>query len=294
MGVEAEIQVAVLGAGTMGAGIAIVASRAGCETVVLEKDRDRMSEGFGRIEKFYAQSVKKGKMTEDQARAALAKVRMTDVPADCAGAGFVIEAVYEDLEVKKALFAQMNGICRPDAIFASNTSTLSITSLAAGAGRPDRTVGMHFCIPAPLMKLVEVTRGLQTSEETFNRTLAFSDRLGQVRVTTQDTPGFILNYFIVAFNNDCIRAYESGLASLEDIDKAVKFGLGYPMGPFELLDVIGLDTHAFVSKVLYEELKETRFSAPSLVKKMIDAGHLGRKTGRGFYTYGAKGMFGAV
>ena len=212
---------------------------------------------------------------------------------DLAECSLVIEAVFEDLQVKKDLFAQVNEVCPEETILASNTSTLSITSIAAGSGRPDRVIGLHFCLPAQVMKLVEVTRGLQTSDETYARAMELGKAMGQVMVTTKDTPGFILNYFIVAFNNACIRALEDNLASVEDIDKAVKLGLGYPMGPFELLDYIGMDTHRLVSLALYNQVKDERFWPPSLVQKMVDAGHLGRKTGRGFYQYQEAGMFGA-
>jgi 3-hydroxybutyryl-CoA dehydrogenase len=212
---------------------------------------------------------------------------------DLAECEFVIEAVFEDLELKQQVFRKVHEVCPPESILASNTSTLSITSIAAGSGRPDRVIGMHFCLPAQVMKLVEVTRGLQTSDETYERSMEFGKAIGQVLVNTKETPGFILNHFIVAFNNDCIRAYEDGLATLGDIDKAVKLGLGYPMGPFELLDYIGLDTQLRVSLALFDQVQDPRYWPPPLVRRMVDAGYLGRKAGRGFYQYEGAGMFGA-
>ena len=286
--------VGVIGCGTMGAGIAIVSARAGFKTIVVENEQNALDRGFSLIDKFFARSVEKEKMTAQQKDEIMGeKLTGTLNYEDLADCEFVIEAVFEEMEVKQQAFHQANDVCPPETILASNTSTLSITSIGAGSGRPDRFIGMHFCLPAQIMKLVEVTRGLQTSDETYERTMEFGKALGQVFVTTKDTPGFILNHFIVAFNNDCIRAYENGLASVEDIDKAVKLGLGYPMGPFELLDYIGMDTQLRVSLALFNQVQDHRFWPPPLVRRMVDAGFLGRKTGKGFYTYEASGMFGA-
>lgn len=286
--------VGVLGAGTMGSGIAIVSARAGFKTILVEKDQGILDRGIDLIDRFLAKSVKKGKMTAEQKdeimEGRLIRTLKYEDLADCA---FVIEAVFEDLEIKKRVFYQVHEVCPPETILASNTSTLAITSIAAGSGRPDQTIGMHFCLPAQIMKLVEVTRGLQTSDQTYDRTMEFGKALGQVFITTQETPGFILNHFIVAFNNDCIRAYEDGLGSVEDIDKAIKLGLGYPMGPFELLDYIGMDTQLSVSLALFEQVQDPRYWPPPLVRRMVDAGYLGRKTGKGFYQYEGAGMFGA-
>ncbi len=285
--------VGVLGAGTMGSGIAIVSARAGFKTILVEKDQGVLDRGLDLIDRFFAKSVKKGKMTAEQKDVVMKeKLIGTLKYGDIADCEFVIEAVFEDLEIKKRVFYQVHEVCPPETILASNTSTLSITSIAAGTGRPDRTIGMHFCLPAQIMKLVEVTRGLQTSDQTYDRTMEFGKALGQVFITTKETPGFILNHFIVAFNNACIRAYEDGLASVEDIDKALKLGLGYPMGPFELLDYIGMDTQLRVSLALFEQVRDARYWPPPLVRRMVDAGSLGRKTGRGFYEYEGAGMFG--
>lgn len=285
--------VGVLGAGTMGSGIAIVSARAGFKTILVEKDQGVLDRGLDLIDRFFAKSVKKGKMTAEQKDVVMKeKLIGTLKYGDIADCEFVIEAVFEDLEIKKRVFYQVHEVCPPETILASNTSTLSITSIAAGTGRPDRTIGMHFCLPAQIMKLVEVARGLQTSDQTYDRTMEFGKALGQVFITTKETPGFILNHFIVAFNNACIRAYEDGLASVEDIDKAVKLGLRYPMGPFELLDYIGMDTQLRVSLALFEQVQDARYWPPPLVRRMVDAGYLGRKTGRGFYEYEGSGMFG--
>ena len=285
--------VGVLGSGTMGSGIAIVTARAGFKTIVVESNQENLVRGLALIERFFAKSVEKGKMTAAQ-KDEIIKERLigTSDYQDLVNCGFVIEAVFEDLELKRQVFQKANEICSPETILVSNTSTLSITSIAAGSGRPDRVIGMHFCLPAQVMKLVEVTRGLRTSEETYQKTMEFGKALGQVLVTTKDTPGFILNHFVVAFNNSCIAAYENGLASPEDIDKAVKLGLGYPMGPFELLDYIGLDTQLRVSLALFSQVQDHRFWPPPLLARMVDAGFLGRKTGSGFYQYKEAEMFG--
>jgi 3-hydroxybutyryl-CoA dehydrogenase len=286
--------VGVIGAGTMGSGIAIVSARAGFKTILVDNDQATVDRGITLIDQFFAKSVKKGKMTPVQKDEVMnSKLIGTFRYEDLGGCEFVIEAVFEDLALKKQVFHRVHEICRSETILASNTSTLSITSIASGSGRPDRVIGMHFCLPAQVMKLVEVTRGLQTSDETYQKTMAFGKALGQVLVTTKETPGFILNHFIVAFNNACVQAYEEGLASVEEIDKAVKLGLGYPMGPFELLDYIGMDTQLRVSMALFEQVNDPRFWPPPLVRRMVDAGYLGRKTGRGFYRYEKAGMFGA-
>jgi len=286
--------VGVLGCGVMGSGIAIVSARAGFKTVVLDTDENALNNGLSLIERFFAKSVEKGKMSAEKKDEIVNKrlVGTTEYEglAECE---FVIEAIFEDLELKQKVFYRVHQVCSPETILITNTSTLSITSIAAGSGRPDRVIGMHFCLPAQVMKLVELSRGLETSDETYQRAKEFGKALGQVLVDTRDTPGFILNYFIIAFNNACIRAYVDGVASKEDIDKAVKLGLGYPMGPFELLDYIGMDTHWRASNAMYDMVKDRRYFPPRLVKEMIDAGHLGRKTGKGFYDYKEKGMFGA-
>jgi 3-hydroxybutyryl-CoA dehydrogenase len=284
--------VGVAGSGTMGAGIAIVAARAGFRTVVFDTSRAALDRARGETAGFFAKSVERGKLAAQQVEAILARLTGTTDIGALAACDIVIEAVFEDLQVKHALCAQLDRICPAHTIFASNTSTLSITEIAAGSGRPDRFVGMHFCLPAQLMKLVEMSPGLTTSDESFAKAWAFCKAMGQTPVRTKDNPGFILNYFLVPFNNDAIRLVEAGVAAPADIDRAIKGALGYPMGPLELIDLVGLDTQLLVAEALYAATHEPRAAVPALVKRMIAAGHLGRKTGRGFYTYRGSGMFG--
>ena len=205
----------------------------------------------------------------------------------------IIEAVFEDLQVKHTLFQELNTICPSHTLFASNTSTISITEIAGGSGRDDRFVGMHFCLPAQLMKLVEMSPGLNTSETSFQAAWDFCKALGQTPVKTQDTPGFVLNYFLIPFNNNAIRMVEAGIAEPEDIDKAIKAAMGYAMGPMQLLDLVGMDTQKLLCKAMYDLTNEPDASCPPLVRRMIAAGHLGKKSGRGFFTYNDSKLYGA-
>lgn len=277
---------AVCGAGgTMGAGIALVSARAGFRTLCYDTQAPGLAAARKRAERFFGKSVERGKMTEDERDAALANlVDTTDLGA-LAEAELVIEAIFENLDVKRELFSKLNEICAPEAIFASNTSTLSITEIASGCGREDRVVGMHFCLPAELMKLIEMSRGINTSDEAFKTAWDFTLEAGQKPVETQDKPGFILNALLVPFNNDVIRAIEAGVASAADIDKAIKVGLGYKMGPCELLDLIGLDTQIRLCEAFHPVTLDPRASAPPLLRRMVAAGRLGKKAGRGFYDY---------
>lgn len=284
--------VGVAGSGTMGAGIAIVAARAGFQTVVFDTQQAALDRARKQTEGFFAKSVERKKLTQAQVDAMLGNLTGTTDINGLAHCDIVIEAVFENLKVKHDLLAQLNKACKPEAIFASNTSTLSITEIAAGSGRDAQCVGMHFCLPAQLMKLVEMSPGLRTSDATFQTAWAFCQALGQTPVKTKDNPGFILNYFLVPFNNDAIRLVETGVAEPADIDRAIKVGLGYPMGPLELLDLVGLDTHLLVAEALYAATHEPRAAVPALVKRMIAAGQLGRKTGQGFYTHKSNAMFG--
>jgi 3-hydroxybutyryl-CoA dehydrogenase len=284
--------VGVAGSGTMGAGIAIVAARAGFKTIVFDTRADALERARKQTEGFLAKSVERGKLTAAQVDAIMAGLSGTTDIAALSACDIVIEAVFEDLGVKHALCAELGKVCPPHTIFASNTSTLSITEIAAGSGRDDRFVGMHFCLPAQLMKLVEMSSGLKTSDETFRAAWDFCKAMGQTPVRTKDNPGFILNYFLIPFNNDAIRLVEAGVAAPAEIDRAVKVGLGYPLGPLELLDLVGLDTHLLVAEALYAATHEPRNAVPALVKRMIAAGQLGRKTGQGFYTYRGNAMFG--
>lgn len=284
--------VGVAGSGTMGAGIAIVAARAGFKTIVFDTQQAALDRARKQTEGFFAKSVERKKLTQpdvDKIMAGLSGTTRIDDLADC---DIVIEAVFENLKIKHDLLAQLNQACKPETIFASNTSTLSITEIAAGSGRDEKFVGMHFCLPAQLMKLIEMSPGLRTSDETFQTAWDFAKAMGQIPVKTKDNPGFILNYFLVPLNNDAIRLVEAGVAVPADIDRAIKVGLGYPMGPLELLDLVGLDTHLLVAEALYSSTHEPRAAVPALVKRMIAAGQLGRKTGQGFYSYKTNAMFG--
>ena len=284
--------VGVVGSGTMGSGIAIVAARAGFRTIVYDQRPDALERARKQTEGFFAKSVERRKLTEEQVAQIMSQLSGTTDIGALAECDIVIEAVFEDLQVKHALCAELDKVCPRHTLFASNTSTLSITEIAGGSGRDDRFVGMHFCLPAQLMKLVEMSPGLRTSDETFQAAWKFCEAMGQIPVKTKDNPGFILNYFLVPFNNDAIRLVEAGVAAPADIDRAIKSGLGYPLGPFELLDLVGLDTHLLVAEALYASTHEPRAAVPALVKRMIAAGQLGRKTGQGFYTYRGNAMFG--
>ena len=284
--------VGVAGSGTMGAGIAIVAARAGFKTIVFDTRADALERARKQTEGFFAKSVERKKLAQGEVDTILAGLSGTTDIGALAECDIVIEAVFENLGVKHALLAELEKVCPAHTLFASNTSTLSISEIAAGSQRADRFVGMHFCLPAQLMKLVEMSPGLKTSDEAFRKAWDFCRTLGQIPVKTQDNPGFILNYFLVPFNNDAIRLVEAGVAAPADIDRAIKTALGYPMGPLELLDLVGLDTHLLVAEALYASTHEPRAAVPALVKRRSAAGQLGRKSGQGFYTYRGNAMFG--
>ena len=286
-------KIGVCGAGgTMGAGIAIVAARAGFETVSYDLQQTALDAAQQQIAGFFGKSVDRGKMSGEDRDSALDRMSTTTRLGGLTECDLVIEAVFEDLKVKQDLFRDLNSVCADHAIFASNTSTLSITEIASGCGREDRVVGMHFCLPAQLMKLIEMSPGMNTTEATFVAAGAFVEQAGQTPVKTQDKPGFILNALLVPFNNDVIRVVEAGVASPADIDKAIKTALGYKMGPCELLDLIGLDTQMRLCEAFYPITLDVRSSAPPLLRRMVAAGHLGRKSGRGFYAYEGSAMFG--
>ncbi|GJD66033.1 3-hydroxyacyl-CoA dehydrogenase family protein [Methylobacterium frigidaeris] len=285
--------VAVCGAGgTMGAGIAIVAARAGFRTISYDVAEAPLARAAKQTAGFFGKSVERGKMTAEMRDRVLGSMSHTTDLAALGEADLVIEAVFEDLSVKRGLMERLDAACREDAIFASNTSTLSITEIASGSKRPERVVGMHFCLPAQLMKLIEMSPGLLTSDETLRAAWAWTEACGQVPVRTQDKPGFILNALLVPFNNDAIRAVEAGVASPADIDAAIKAGLGYKMGPLELIDLIGLDTQVRLCEAFYPVTLDPRAAAPPLLRRMTAAGLLGRKSGRGFFTYDGNAMFG--
>jgi 3-hydroxybutyryl-CoA dehydrogenase len=286
--------VGVCGAGgTMGAGIAIVAARGGFRTISYDVSAESLERAAKQTANFFAKSVERGKLTSDERDAILARMEHTTKIDDLAACDLVIEAVFEDLEIKQNLLRELDRVCPTHTIFASNTSTLSITEIASGCSRPDKVVGMHFCLPAQLMKLIEMSPGLLTSEGTFKAAWRWTEQCGQTPVKTQDRPGFILNALLVPFNNDAIRAVEAGVATPADIDKAIKTALGYKMGPLELIDLVGLDTQVRLCEAFYPIALDPRAAAPPLLRRMVAAGLLGRKTGRGFYTYDGATMFGA-
>lgn len=275
-------KVAVCGAGgTMGGGIAMVAARGGYETVCFDRAMDALERQRGAADKFFAKSVERGRMEAAEEDAVLGRMSMTTDLADLADCDLVIEAIFEDLGVKQDLFSALDKVCKPETILASNTSTLSITQIAGGCGREDRVVGMHYCLPAQMMKLIEMSRGINTSDETFATAWEFAEASGQLPVETQDKPGFILNALLVPFNNDVIRAIEAGLATPEDIDTAITRGLGYKMGPCTLLDLIGFDTQVLLGEAFYPITLDKRASVPPLLRRMVAAGKLGNKSGGG-------------
>jgi 3-hydroxybutyryl-CoA dehydrogenase len=280
--------VGVVGCGLMGSGIVQVSAQAGLKTTVREADQALLDKGLGRIMKFLDDGVTKGKVTAEDRDKTLANIKGTTKLDDLAGCDLVIEAVTENIAVKKEVFSTLDAVCAPDAVLATNTSSLSVTEIAAFAKKPERVLGLHFFNPVPLMKLVEIIRALSTNEASFERAKGYVEAIGKTPVITKDAPGFIVNRLLVPYILDAIRVYESGLASKEDIDNGMKLGCGYPMGPLQLLDFVGLDTTYYIANIMFEEFRESRFAPPPLLKRMVLAGHLGRKSGRGFYDYTAK------
>jgi 3-hydroxybutyryl-CoA dehydrogenase len=277
--------VGVVGCGLMGSGIAQVAAGAGYRTIVREVNDGALQAGLGRIRKFLADGVGKGKVTEEAQATTLGNLSGTTSTADLKDCDIVIEAIVENLDEKRAIYQAVEAAVRPDAIIVSNTSSLCITELAAATRRPDRFGGLHFFNPVPLMKLVEVIRALTTSDETAQTLTSFATSLGKEPIAAPDRPGFIVNRLLVPYLLDAIREYERGLGTIEDIDKGMKLGCGHPMGPFTLLDFVGLDTTYYIANIMFEEFREARFAPPPLLKRMVLAGYHGRKTKRGFYTY---------
>lgn len=285
--------IGIAGAGTMGAGIAIVCARAGFRTKVFDLNPASVERARQQTEGFLQKSVVRGKLAAEKLPEIMQAWQGTSDLNDMADCDLIIEAVFESLPVKHDLFSKLHAICPEHTLFASNTSTISITEIAGGSGRPDRFVGMHFCLPAQLMKLVEMSQGLTTSDASFAKAWAVCEAMGQKPVRTQDTPGFILNYFLIPFNNDAIRLVEQGVAEAADIDLAIKTGMGYAMGPLELLDLVGMDTQKLLCEAMHEVTHEPRAACPPLVRRMIAAGWLGKKTGKGFHTYADNKMYGA-
>ena len=277
-------KVGVLGCGLMGSGIAQVAATAGFDVIVLEVEQKFLDKGFAGIEKSLEKFAEKGTLKES-AEAVRARLKGSTKQEELADRDIVIEAVIENLPEKKKMYAALDAIVKKDGIFASNTSSISITEMMTATKRPERFIGLHFFNPVPLMKLVEVVRTIATSDEVYESAYEFSKKLGKVPVRTSDKTGFIVNRLLVPYLLDAIRAYEEGVGSIEDIDNAMKLGCGYPMGPFTLLDFVGLDTTYYITHVMYDEFKEQRFASPPLLKRLVMAGWYGRKSGKGFYDY---------
>ncbi len=279
-------KVGVLGCGLMGSGIAEVCAKGGYSTVIREVDEGYLERGMERIERSLGKAVDKGKLEAEQRDKALSRISGTtdlEALADC---DLIIEAIVENLEEKIRIFATLDETVQAEALFASNTSSLTITQIAMATRRTDRFVGLHFFNPVPVMKLVEVVRTLMTSDETMQQALDFVSTLGKEGVSCRDNSGFIVNRLLVPYLLDAIRALEGGVGSTEDIDKAMQLGCGYPMGPLTLLDFVGLDTTYYIANIMFEEYRERRFAPPPLLKQMVQAGRCGRKSGRGFYEYG--------
>jgi 3-hydroxybutyryl-CoA dehydrogenase len=281
-------KVGVLGCGLMGAGIAEVSARSGYETVVREVSDSLLEKGLARIHGSLGRAVDKGKLDADTRDQTLGRITGTVGLADLADCDLVVEAIVENLEEKLATFRNLNDAVQERAIFASNTSSLTITQLAMGSGRPERFVGLHFFNPVPVMKLVEVVRTLVTADAAFEAASEFVRSLGKEPIACRDNSGFIVNRLLVPYLLDAVRALEEGVGSVEDIDKGMQLGTGYPMGPFTLLDFVGLDTTYYIAEIMFEEYREKRFAPPPLLKQMVQAGRHGKKSGRGFYEYPAK------
>jgi 3-hydroxybutyryl-CoA dehydrogenase len=280
--------IGVVGCGLMGSGIAQISAQAGYKTVVREVSDEFLKKGLGKIEDFLNKGVEKGKVKAEDRDATLKNLKGTTRLEDLKDCGLIIEAVIENLEEKKKLYAALDGICGKEAVFASNTSSLSITEMSAATKRLDRFGGLHFFNPVPLMKLVEVVRTINTSDATAALLTEFAKKTGKTPIQAPDRPGFIVNRLLVPYILDAIRALEEGAGTKEDIDLGMKLGCGYPMGPFELLDFVGLDTTYYIANIMFDEFKEPRFAPPVLLKRMVASGQFGKKSGRGFYDYPAK------
>ncbi|HEY6208498.1 MAG TPA: 3-hydroxybutyryl-CoA dehydrogenase [Gemmatimonadales bacterium] len=280
-------RVGVLGCGLMGSGIAQVAAAAGYETIVRDVSQEIWERARGGIEKSLAKLVEKGKLAAADRDAALKRLAFTTTTGDLKDCDIILEAVTEDLALKNALWSELDRLCGPRTIFASNTSSLTIAAMAAATRRADRVIGLHFFNPVPLMQLVEVVRTVTTSEETFHRGFAFAKSLGKEPVAAKDSSGFIVNLLLVPYLLDAIRAVERGVGSVPDIDKAMQLGCGHPMGPLTLLDFVGLDTTYRIAEIMFTEYRETRYAPPPLLRRMVLAGMTGRKGGKGFYDYSA-------
>ena len=279
------MKIGVVGLGAMGAGIAQLSIEAGLDTIGREVTPELGERAQSRIAHFLTRKVEKGQIDAGARDGALARLTLTTELSDLADRDLVIEAIVEDLGPKRELFAELERICRPDAVLATNTSALSVTEIASAVSTPERVVGMHFFNPAPLMRLVEIVRAELTSDDAFDTAYALGEKLGKHPISCHDTPGFVVNRVLIPLLNDCVRVLDESRVTPEDLDAGMKFGAGWPMGPCELLDLVGLDVHVHASEALYEKTREPRMAAPPRLVAMRNAGLLGRKSGRGFYTY---------
>jgi 3-hydroxybutyryl-CoA dehydrogenase len=278
-------RVGVVGLGTMGSGIAQVCVQAGLEVVGRDVTPELGERGRARIDHYLSRGVEKGRLTQDEKEAALARLCLVTDLAELDSCQLVIEAAFEDLEVKRTLFAELDEVVAPEAILATNTSALSVTEIAAATSRPERVVGLHFFNPAPVLPLVEVIRTARTSDEVFDAAYAFALQIGKEPVACNDTPGFLVNRILIPLLNDCVRVLDEARVAPDDVDRAMRFGANWPIGPCALIDLIGIDVHVHASEALYAALREERMAPPQRLLEMQEAGHLGRKTGRGFFEY---------
>lgn len=285
MDINALKTIGVVGCGLMGAGIVEICARTGYQVVVREINQELLQKGLSRVKASMAKGVEKGKLSQADMDAAIGRIKGTLSLSDFKECDLVIEAAVENMQLKKTIFTELDAICRPEAVLASNTSSLCITEMAAATERPDKVLGLHFFNPVPVMPLLEIVRALLTSDETVEMGRALGDKLGKTVVVAKDRPGFIANLLFVPYALDAIRWLDAGLATKEEIDTTMRLGFNHPMGPFTLMDFVGLDTLLFIADAMYEEFKDARYAAPPLLRRMVQAGLLGRKSGRGFYTY---------
>lgn len=278
-------KVGVVGCGTMGSGIVTQCALKNYDVVFVEVNDNLVTKSLNNIKTFLQKGIERGKFTKDEVDRTISRIHGTTNFSELKDVDIAIEAVIENLDEKLKVFSTLDKICKPEAILASNTSSLSITKLASVTQRPEKVVGIHFMNPVPIMKLVELVKGLRTSEQTYRIAKEFSESLGKVTITANDNPAFIVNYLLIPYLLDAVRALEQGIATKEDIDTGMKLGCGHPMGPIELLDFVGLDTTLYIADAMYEEYKEPRWIAPPLLRKMVTAGFVGKKVGRGFYDY---------
>ena len=278
-------KIGVIGAGTMGHGIALVSAKAGFEVIIQDIKDEFVNKGLNKIEKFLSKSVEKGKMSEQEKKDIISKIKGTTKLGELKDADLIIEAIFEDVKVKKDIFKNLDEICKKQTIFASNTSTIPITDIASVTSRPESFIGMHFMNPVPIMKLVEVIRGLRTSDQTTKIIKDLAEKMGKIPIEVNDGPGFVSNRVLFAMINEAIFCLQDGTGTAESIDSVMKLGMNHPMGPLELADLIGLDVSLNILKVLYDGFNDSKYRPCPLLKKMVQAGYLGRKSGKGFYDY---------